>query len=96
MQATPPFADPDALLVVAALRAVSLVESISLPLLICLRKKFVGVHQNLLSTVIGKHGIFAQFGVTAPIAAVLRTLEAGIDVTISPLALKIEKLMTFL
>ncbi|KAF8155232.1 hypothetical protein K438DRAFT_1987142 [Mycena galopus ATCC 62051] len=40
---------------------------------------FVGVHQQLLATVIGKHGIFAQFGVTAPIAAILRSLEAGID-----------------
>jgi len=40
---------------------------------------FVKVHQLLLATVIGKHGILAQFGVTAPVAAVLRTLEAGID-----------------
>ncbi|KDR84335.1 hypothetical protein GALMADRAFT_1340639 [Galerina marginata CBS 339.88] len=37
------------------------------------------VHQLLLSTVIGKHGIFAQFGATAPIAAILSSLEAGID-----------------
>ncbi|KAJ7182507.1 hypothetical protein C8R43DRAFT_1228911 [Mycena crocata] len=41
--------------------------------------KFVQVHQLVLSTVIGKHSIFAQFGLTAPIAAVLRTLEGGID-----------------
>jgi hypothetical protein len=40
----------------------------------------VEVHQALLATVIGKHAIFAQFAVTAPIAAVLRTLEAIIDV----------------
>jgi hypothetical protein len=40
---------------------------------------FVQVHQTLLGTVIGKHSIFAQFGVTAPIAGVLRTLEATID-----------------
>ncbi|KAJ7882369.1 hypothetical protein B0H14DRAFT_3433473 [Mycena olivaceomarginata] len=40
---------------------------------------FVEVHQALLATVIGKHAIFAQFAVTAPIAAVLRTLEAIID-----------------
>ena len=43
-------------------------------------QQFVKVHQLLLSTVIGKHSIFAQFGVTAPIAAILRSLEAGIDV----------------
>ncbi|KAF5328341.1 hypothetical protein D9619_013315 [Psilocybe cf. subviscida] len=40
---------------------------------------FVRVHQALLATVIGKHSIFAQFGLTAPIAAVLRTVEAGVD-----------------
>ena len=40
------------------------------------------VHQALLSTVIDKQTIFAQFGHTAPIAAILRTLEAGIDVSI--------------
>ncbi|KAJ7330829.1 hypothetical protein DFH08DRAFT_966584 [Mycena albidolilacea] len=40
---------------------------------------FVRVHQALLSTVIGKHTIFAQFGLTGPITAVLRSLEAGID-----------------
>ncbi|KAJ7094781.1 hypothetical protein C8R44DRAFT_749368 [Mycena epipterygia] len=40
---------------------------------------FVEVHQALLSTVIGKHSIFAQFGATAPIAAILRTLEGAID-----------------
>jgi hypothetical protein len=42
--------------------------------------QFVRVHQQLLATVIGKHGIFAQFGVTAPIAAILQSLEAAIDV----------------
>ncbi|KAJ6619198.1 hypothetical protein B0H10DRAFT_1913109 [Mycena sp. CBHHK59/15] len=61
MQATLPFGDADALLIVQAL------------------KEFVAIHQALLSTVISKHGIFAQFGVTAPIAAVLRSLEASID-----------------
>ncbi|KAF7359741.1 hypothetical protein MVEN_00698800 [Mycena venus] len=40
---------------------------------------FVAVHQAFLATVIGKHSIFAQFQVTAPIAAVLRSLEAAID-----------------
>ncbi|KAJ7315714.1 hypothetical protein DFH08DRAFT_820287 [Mycena albidolilacea] len=40
---------------------------------------FVEVHQALLATVISKHAIFAQFAVTAPIAAVLRTLEVIID-----------------
>ena len=43
-----------------------------------------------------KHSIFDQFGLTAPITAVLKNLEVGSDVTISPLALKIEKLTTFL
>lgn len=38
------------------------------------------VHQALLATIIGKHSIFAQFGLTAPIVAVLRTLESGVDV----------------
>ncbi|KAJ7330827.1 hypothetical protein DFH08DRAFT_708551 [Mycena albidolilacea] len=64
MQATPPFSD-GADLIVAALTDV--IE-----------------HDNqffnaLLSTVIGKHTIFAQFGLTGPITAVLRSLEASID-----------------
>ncbi|KAJ6533701.1 hypothetical protein B0H19DRAFT_1272341 [Mycena capillaripes] len=42
-------------------------------------RDFVLVHQALLATVIGKHAIFAQFVFTAPIAAVLRALEAIID-----------------
>ncbi|KAF7368099.1 UVI-1 protein [Mycena sanguinolenta] len=40
---------------------------------------FVAVHQAFLSTIIGKHSIFAQFQVTAPIADVLRNLEVIID-----------------
>ncbi|CDO71866.1 hypothetical protein BN946_scf184940.g13 [Trametes cinnabarina] len=41
--------------------------------------QFVKVHQALLNTVIGKHSLAAQFFVTAQIAAILRTLEGGID-----------------
>ncbi|KAJ6570512.1 hypothetical protein DFH09DRAFT_1080076 [Mycena vulgaris] len=41
--------------------------------------EFVRIHQALLSTVISKHSIFAQFGGTAPITAILRALEGGID-----------------
>ncbi len=41
--------------------------------------QFVRVHQVLLNTVIGKHGILARTPFTAPIAAVLRTVEAGVD-----------------
>lgn len=40
---------------------------------------FVHVHQDLLATVIGQHGLFAYCAFTAPIAAILRTLEAIID-----------------
>ncbi|KAJ7586963.1 hypothetical protein C8J56DRAFT_890889 [Mycena floridula] len=40
---------------------------------------FVKVHQLLLSTVIGKHGIFAACFFTAPVAVVLRALEAVVD-----------------
>ncbi|KAF7367208.1 hypothetical protein MSAN_00981100 [Mycena sanguinolenta] len=40
---------------------------------------FVAVHQAFLATIISKHSIFAQFQVTAPIAAVLRNLEIIID-----------------
>ncbi|KAJ7620345.1 hypothetical protein FB45DRAFT_1094476 [Roridomyces roridus] len=40
---------------------------------------FVAIHQALLATVIGKHSPFAQFALTAPIAAVLRILEAVVD-----------------
>ncbi|KAJ7685888.1 hypothetical protein B0H17DRAFT_1225485, partial [Mycena rosella] len=65
MQTTPPFTvQSDCDAVVAALSTVS---------------SFVQIHQTLLSTVIGKHTIFAQFGATAPITAVLRTLEGAID-----------------
>jgi hypothetical protein len=37
------------------------------------------VFQATLATLIGKHSIFAQFNETAPIAAVLRALEASVD-----------------
>ncbi|KAF9483307.1 hypothetical protein BDN70DRAFT_918513 [Pholiota conissans] len=40
---------------------------------------FVKVHQDLLATVIAKHGILSQFFLGAPVAGVLRTLEAGVD-----------------
>ncbi|EJF62697.1 hypothetical protein DICSQDRAFT_169087 [Dichomitus squalens LYAD-421 SS1] len=40
---------------------------------------FVQVHQLLLSTIIGKHSIAAQFFLTAPIAAALRTIEDAVD-----------------
>ncbi|KAJ6549983.1 hypothetical protein B0H19DRAFT_1073879 [Mycena capillaripes] len=40
---------------------------------------FVLIHQALLATLIGKHGIFAEFSATAPIAQILRSLEAIID-----------------
>lgn len=41
--------------------------------------QFVVVHQNLLKTVIGKEGFLSNTPYTAPMAAVLRTLEAGVD-----------------
>lgn len=34
---------------------------------------------QMLGTLIGKHSIFAQFGVTAPINGALRNLEASVD-----------------
>lgn len=37
------------------------------------------VHQELLKTVIGKHGILSLTPFTQPIAAVLRTLEGVVD-----------------
>ncbi|KAF8172715.1 hypothetical protein BJ912DRAFT_1080487 [Pholiota molesta] len=47
------------------------------------------IHQDLLSTVLGKHTIFAQFALTAPIVAVLSTLESGIDAFATALILLI-------
>ncbi|KAJ5239548.1 hypothetical protein N7468_004167 [Penicillium chermesinum] len=40
---------------------------------------FVQVHQQLLQTVIGKHGLLSLTPFTQPIAQILRTLEAGVD-----------------
>jgi hypothetical protein len=40
---------------------------------------FVQVHQELLSTVIGKHGLLSLTPFTQPIAQVLRVLEGGVD-----------------
>ncbi|KAI0713618.1 hypothetical protein C8Q76DRAFT_693476 [Earliella scabrosa] len=40
---------------------------------------FVEVHQALLSVIIGKHGLFERFGVTAPVAGALRGLEGIVD-----------------
>lgn len=37
------------------------------------------VHQELLRTVIGKHGLLSLTPFTQPIASVLRTLEGGVD-----------------
>ena len=41
--------------------------------------QFVVVHQQLLATVIGKSSIFANTPFTAPMAAVLRAIEGGVD-----------------
>jgi hypothetical protein len=35
--------------------------------------------RQMLSTLTGKHAIFAQYGVTAPVASSLRALEAALD-----------------
>ncbi|KAJ5144439.1 hypothetical protein N7526_001947 [Penicillium atrosanguineum] len=40
---------------------------------------FVQVHQQLLQTVIGKHGLLSLTPFTQPISQVLRTLEGGVD-----------------
>jgi hypothetical protein len=40
----------------------------------------VAVHQALLSTIIGKQGLLAQFGFAGPIRAALVALEALVDV----------------
>ncbi|KAJ4319935.1 hypothetical protein N0V84_006118 [Fusarium piperis] len=40
---------------------------------------FVKVHQNLLETIIGKHGLLSSTPFTAPIAAILRVLENVVD-----------------
>ncbi|KAI0005668.1 hypothetical protein F4779DRAFT_620962 [Xylariaceae sp. FL0662B] len=42
-------------------------------------RQFVAVHQQLLNTVIGKKSILASVSFTAPIAAVLRSIEQGVD-----------------
>lgn len=46
-------------------------------------KTFVQVHQALLSTVIGKHGILKLFGFAEPIRLALVALEAAVDVSSS-------------
>ncbi|VUC29514.1 unnamed protein product [Clonostachys rosea] len=40
---------------------------------------FVEVHQDLLNVVIGKNSLLSSTPFTAPVAAVLRTLEGGVD-----------------
>ncbi|KAJ5265072.1 hypothetical protein N7505_007865 [Penicillium chrysogenum] len=42
-------------------------------------RTFVMVHQELLNTVIGKHGLLSLTPFTQPIAHVLRALEGGVD-----------------
>ncbi|KAK6189537.1 hypothetical protein LQW54_013169 [Pestalotiopsis sp. IQ-011] len=42
-------------------------------------RNFATVHQNLLKTVIGKHGLLSRTPFTAPIGAILRTLEGAVD-----------------
>ena len=41
--------------------------------------QFVHVHQALLNTVIGKHGLLAATGFGVPIAAGLRAIEGVVD-----------------
>ncbi|KAM0329498.1 hypothetical protein ACHAQA_004807 [Verticillium albo-atrum] len=42
-------------------------------------RDFVSVHQMLLNTIIGKTSFFSQTPFTAPITAVLRIIEGGVD-----------------
>ncbi|KAI0478676.1 hypothetical protein GGR56DRAFT_672683 [Xylariaceae sp. FL0804] len=42
-------------------------------------RDFVTVHQQLLSTVIGKQSLFARYYYSAPMASILRSLEGGVD-----------------
>jgi hypothetical protein len=42
-------------------------------------RSLTGATQRMLAILTGKHAIFAQFGVTAPIASSLRALEAALD-----------------
>ncbi|OJJ02054.1 hypothetical protein ASPVEDRAFT_887658 [Aspergillus versicolor CBS 583.65] len=42
-------------------------------------RSFVMVHQALLNTVIGKHGLLSLTPFTQPIGQVLRVLEGGVD-----------------
>ena len=41
--------------------------------------QFVTVHQQLLATIIGKHGLLSLTPFTQPVAQVLRVLEGGVD-----------------
>lgn len=59
-----------------------IIDDEALQLQICSAfRDFVRIHQALLSTVIGKHGVLAQVSFTQPIAEVLATLEGVIDVS---------------
>jgi hypothetical protein len=42
-------------------------------------RSLTSVTQHMFSTLTGKHAIFAQYSVTAPIASSLRALEAALD-----------------
>ncbi|KAM0273270.1 hypothetical protein ACHAQH_008339 [Verticillium albo-atrum] len=42
-------------------------------------RNFVKIHQNLLNTIIGRSGFLARTPFGAPIAAILRVLEGGVD-----------------
>jgi hypothetical protein len=44
-------------------------------------KTFVSVHQTLLNTIIGKHGILSLFFFTEPVRVALVSLEAAVDVS---------------
>ncbi|PMB69019.1 hypothetical protein BM221_005605 [Beauveria bassiana] len=63
-QAVPPYTETNQQLICDALATVN---------------KFVQVHIALLSTVIGKSGLLSYTPLTAPIGAVLRTLEGVVD-----------------
>lgn len=77
-QAAPPFTEANQQAICDAFRGVSHRRS-DHQLLKPDMKQFVRVHQALLATVIGKHGLLSTFGVARPIARVLRELEKVVD-----------------
>lgn len=79
-QAAPPYTSENQQAICSSFRSVStMLSSQGFPSCFANNIQFVTVNQQLLQTVIGKHGLLSLTPFTQPIGTVLRSLEGAVD-----------------